>query len=60
MRDVEGMFHFQRRRLFPDGVTCDLVVNLSDKNPIRRAAKGGMHPLPDILFVPVPGRHFGI
>ena len=30
-RNVEGMFYFQCRRLFPHRITSDLIVNLSDQ-----------------------------
>ncbi len=59
VRDVEGMFHFECRCLFPHSVTCNSVINLGDKNPIRPAAKGGAHPLV-INFCPGPEWQFGI
>src|SRR6185437_5159606 len=44
-RNVEGMSYFQCRRLFPHRVAGNLVVNLSDENPICCAVKRGAHPL---------------
>ena len=50
-RNVEGVFYFQCRRLFPHRITSDLVLNLSDQNPICRAAKRGANPLLIYLLV---------
>src|ERR1700680_4525031 len=59
VRDVERMFRFECRRLFPHGVTCNSVINFGDENPIRPASKGGAHPLV-INLCPRPRRQFGI
>src|SRR5262249_29155962 len=45
MRNVEAMFYFQRRGLFPYRITSDLVVYFSDQNPSCRIAKRGAYPL---------------
>src|SRR6266480_7321052 len=59
VRDVEGVFLFESRCLFPHGVTSNSIINLGDENPIRPASKGGEHPLV-INLCPRPGGQFGI
>src|SRR5215471_2493056 len=58
-RNVEGMFDFQWRRLFPHRIPSDLAVNFSNQNPICRAAERGAHPLLVYLCACASG-HSGI
>ena len=58
-RNVEGVFYFQRRRLFPHLITSDLGLNFGDENPICRAGKRGAHPL--LIYLGTrASRHFEI